>query len=115
MYIATTYIGSAYTPGEVLPDDFPAEKLEWLIRAGAVREAAPAPAIAEPLRDIASEDDAHEEWPDASEEDEFDEDAEAPEFDVMAGIVKDTPTPEEKAAPKPRATGRKAPKGGKAK
>ena len=153
MYIAITYIGGMYVPGEVVSEDMPKERLEWLIRAGAVRKAAPAPAAtdAEQPGDEMSEEDSREmtrenyrrqleglgngpdgmalvhdgpadeapaEWPqeavEGDAEDEIDVDAEAPEIDVMAGIVKDTADPEEpKPARKPRATSKKAPKGGK--
>ena len=43
MYIAVTYIGSRYVPGEIISEDTPKEKLDWLKRAGAIREAAPDP------------------------------------------------------------------------
>jgi len=46
-------------------------------------------------------------------EDEFDEDEEAPEIDVMAGIVRDEPAPEKKPAPNARKAGKRTPKGGK--
>lgn len=105
MYIATTYIGSAYTPGEVLPDDLPAEKLEWLIRAGAVREAAPTPSAAEPAADYAET--PADDLPEAEAEEEIFEE-EAPEIDAMAGVVKDAGKPERKPS-------RAAAKGGKAK
>lgn len=108
MYIATTYIGSAYTPGDPLPDDFSAEKLAWLIRAGAVRKAAPDPAMPEFEPE---EPEAPKEEPEA-DMDEIDEEDEAPEIDVMAGIVKG-----DEAAPakKPRSAAKKTPKGGKTK
>ncbi len=46
---------------------------------------------------------------------EIDEDEEAPEIDVMAGIVKDEPEATEKPAPKARNAGKRASKGGKTK
>ena len=112
MYIAVSYIGSAYTPGEVIPDDYPAEKLDWLIRAGAVREAAPAPSSPAPQEPSLPDEELPEVEP--SGEDEFDEDVDAMEIDVMAGIVKDEPNGAQKpSARKSRSTsGKKAPKGG---
>ena len=110
MYIATTYIGGAYTPGEILPDDFPAEKLAWLIKAGAVRKAESAPSMPDFEPEAMVDGEASQEEPEA-DTNEIDEEAEAPEIDVMAGIVKDAPEP----APKPSAASKKTPKGGKAK
>ena len=170
MYIAVTFIGGKYTPGEVISEDMPREQLEWLIRAGAVRKAAPAQAIsiapasaeetpAEAARegtdsagDAAGEDagrgdeDAEDAAEDATE-DEIDEErkvnlpeadlspadagdgsgdiedidfaAEAPEIDVMAGIVQgdaeETAKPAAKRKPTANSGGRRTPKGGKAK
>ena len=108
MYIATTYIGSAYIPGDTISEDIPAEKLEWLIQAGAVRESAPAPSPApEP---IPAEADI--EQPNEAEPDEIDEEEVAPEIDAMAGIVKGA---NEAPAKKPRPAAKRAPKGGKTK
>ena len=113
MYIAKTYIGGAYTPGDVLPDDFPAEKLEWLIQAGAVREAAPAPSADTATEESAKDAEPAPETQEIDEADEF-EDEDAPEIDVMAGIVKNAEP--EKPARKPRTSaGKKPPKGGKTK
>ena len=131
MYIAITYIGGVFTPGEVLPDDYPADKLEWLIKAGAVRQAAPAPsahaAVAdqvdvptEELPEVGAnvnnndEDGVIDEETQEIDEEASEIDEEAPEIDVMAGVVKET----EKPAPvrKSRAASSKnAPKGGKTK
>lgn len=113
MYIAVTYIGSRYVPGEIISEDTPKEKLDWLKRAGAIREAA-AP------EDKGPEAQAPDPEPDDPEteapEDEIDEDAEAPEIDVMDGVVaaeKEEPKkPAKTAARKPAA---KAAKGGKTK
>lgn len=111
MYIANTYIGSAYTPGDIIHDDLPADTLNWLIEAGAVREAAPAPfaRMAELTETDALAEKPVEE-PQDSEPDEIDE-----EIDVMAGIVMGA---EDAPAKKPVSTasnGKKAPKGGKTK
>lgn len=118
MYIAVTYIGSRYVPGETISEDTPKEKLDWLKRAGAIREAAPdpeAPVMAEAPEDKGPEAQAPDPEPDDPEteapEDEIDEDAEAPEIDVMAGIIQDTATPENK----PGTARRRTPKGGKSK
>lgn len=110
MYIAVTYIGGRYLPGEAVTDLTGAE-LEWLLRTGAVRKAAPAPDMPEGLAIDAFPGEAP---PEAVEDDGdgIDEDDEVPEIDAMAGIVKAEPAP--KPAPKPRGTARKAPKGGKA-
>ncbi len=123
MYIAVTYIGSRYVPGEIISEDTPKEKLDWLKRAGAIREAAPdpeAPVMAEPPEDKGTEAQAPDPETDDPEteapEDEIDEDAEAPEIDVMDGVVaaeKEEPKkPAKTAARKPAA---KAAKGGKTK
>lgn len=120
MYIAVTYIGGKYVPGEVISEDMPKEKLDWLIQSGAVRKAAPAPLAAvdsEPEQGIEVSDEDTQEADEAldAESSEIDEDEEAPEIDVMAGIVKDEPEAAEKPAPKARNARKKAPKGGKAK
>lgn len=123
MYIAVTYIGSKYVPGEIISEDTPKEKLDWLKRAGAIREAAPdpeAPVVAEAPEDKGTEAQAPDPETDDPEteapEDEIDEDAEAPEIDVMDGVVaaeKEEPKkPAKTAARKPAA---KAAKGGKTK
>lgn len=41
MYIAVTYIGTDYTPGEVLPENLGEELIERLLKSGAIREEAP--------------------------------------------------------------------------
>jgi len=142
MYIAVTYIGGKYIPGEVISEDLSKEKLDWLIRAGAVRKAAPAPAMsailpsvekthAEAVREVAEaaedtaeedagqDDEAAEDATEDAVEDEIDEDAEAPEIDVMAGIVQSDPEEPAKPAAKRKTaanTGnKKTPKGGKTK
>lgn len=94
MYIAVTYIGSTYVPGEIISEDTPKEKLDWLKRAGAIREVAPAPEA--PVKAELPEDNGQAAKMSAMEadeqeaelpEDEIDEEAEAPEIDVMDGIV----------------------------
>ena len=124
MYIAVTYIGSRYVPGEIISEDTPKEKLDWLKRAGAIREAAPdpeAPVIAEAPEDDPQAAQAPDAEPDeqAAEapEDEIDEEAEAPEIDVMDGLVaaQEEPKQEKPARTAARKTGSKAAKGGKTK
>lgn len=106
MYIAIKYIGKKYTPGEILPDDLTADEVKWLLEAGAIRKAAPAtaeavkpdgynekPQDADDPKPIATPDDeqeaetAEEEPQGDKAEDEIDEEAEAPEIDVMDGLV----------------------------
>lgn len=131
MYIAVTYIGGKYIPGEAISEDVPKEKLDWLIRAGAVRKAAPVPAISiappsveETPAEVAQGDadsagDAAESAAEDATEDEIDEDAIPPEIDVMAGIVQNsTEEPSKPVAKRKAATntsGKKTPKGGKTK
>lgn len=113
MYIATKYIGMKYTPGEILPDNLPADQVKWLLEAGAIRKTAPVSvSMFAPVEDAdateahATGDDARE--PDAESdaeggdeggdepEDEADDEAEAPEIDVMEGITSassDAPEP----------------------
>lgn len=154
MYIATKHIGNKYTPGEILPDDLPADMVDWLKEAGAIRETAPAPAIPprienldkkdeyelalenhkrqldalgynadgtpkenmveEPKGEAASE--ADEEAAAEDAEDEIDEETEAPEIDVMDGIVAQPKeeTKPARATPRKTNTSRTA-KGGKRK
>lgn len=100
MYAAKMYIGTDFTPGEILPEDLPKGYLERLIKAGAVKEVGgepagtrkpEAPAIPETPEPEAPE----EAKPEAAEEPAEAEEAEpdAPEIDVTAAIA-------EKAAPK---------------
>lgn len=109
MYIAIKYIGKKYTPGEILPDNLPADQVKWLLEAGAIRKTAPVSvSMIAPVEDAgateahATGDDARE--PDAESdaeggdepEDEADDEAEAPEIDVMEGITSagsDAPEP----------------------
>lgn len=86
MYIAVTYIGGRYVPGEVIDDDIPAEQLEWLIKSGAVRSSAyePEEAADAPLPEAAAEEQPEEE----QYEQAYDADDDAREIDAMDGIVK---------------------------
>ena len=131
MYAANHYVrvkGHMYVAGELLPEDVDKEKIAWLLEKGAIREVAPnpgpaqiSPAFEKP--DAAEETPAEErseEIPD--EEDLTDEPAdepadelrsviveeEAPEINVMDGVVTPEPAKDEKKKP---ARGRSA-KGG---
>ena len=117
MYIAVTYIGSTYVPGEIISEDTPKEKLDWLKRAGAIREVAPAPEA--PVKAELPENNGQAAKTPAMEaelpDDEIDEEAEAPEIDVMDGLV--TAPAEEKKPVRTaaRKSAGKAAKGGKTK
>lgn len=120
MYIAVTYIGGKYIPGEVISEDMSEESLSWLIQSGAVRKAAPAPLAAvdsdqEPDDEASDEDTQGADEALDDEPAEIDEDEEAPEIDVMAGIVKDEPEAAEKSASTARSAGKRASRGGKTK
>lgn len=124
MYIAVNYIGGKYVPGEVIPDDMSRDELDWLIRAGAVRKAAPDPDARRPQEAEIQHGAEAPEPTDAPEdteesEDEIDEDEEAPEIDAMAGIVQggaeESAKPAVKRKAAAHASGKKTPKGGKAK
>ena len=112
MYIATKYIGTDYTPGEILPEDLDEALVKRLLKMGAIREDAPEPAFAAPDKtgDPADEDagDAEDAGDEAVEDAEEAEDVEpeAPEVDAAAALVQES---EEK--PRPARTR----KGGKAK
>lgn len=111
MYVANYYIGRDYTPGEIVPDTLPAETLKRLLDAGAIREVKPAPITVPitmrtdipPIPPEAEETvpEAEEEEADEDEEEAFEE-AEAPEIDVMDGLVSAEPaeTPKRKTAAK---------------
>ena len=94
MYIALSFIGSDFTPGEILPEDTDAELIRRLIRAGAVRETAPEPGSAPKAPQEAQG--AAPETAEGSvpeEVQEIDEDEPVPEIDIMDGIVQDEPKP----------------------
>lgn len=110
MYVANYYIGRDYTPGEIVPDTLPAETLKRLLDAGAIRLVTPAPIPVPITRRTDFQPEAEEDAPEAEEnapeeneeeEDEFEE-AEAPEIDVMDGLVSSEPaeTPKRKTAAK---------------
>ena len=111
MYIATKYIGTDYTPGEVLPDDVDEAIIKRLLKSGAIREAAPEPVRIAPepaLKvDDVSTSDAEEDAEETEDTEEAeDEEPEAPEVDAAAALVQ-----EDEERPKSARTR----KGGKAK
>lgn len=111
MYIANFFIGREYTPGEVLPETVPQEAVDRWLKAGAIREVAPAPDLAPvPAEPPAEEEDAGTEQTPEPETpaDEIDEDAEPEEIDVMAGIVSDTKAPSKSKGNAGKTGGRKA-------
>ena len=92
MYKAKHYVrvnGKTFTRGESIPEGLSPDKVAWLLKAGAIEEVVPgytaapqqdeAPAP-EPVTDESDK-------PEVMPEEEADDDAEAPEIDVMAGIV----------------------------
>lgn len=103
MYVANYYIGRDYTPGEIVPDTLPAETLKRLLDAGAIRLVTPAPIPVPITRRTDFQQEAEEDAPEENEEEEeaFEE-AEAPEIDVMDGLVSSEPaeTPKRKTAAK---------------
>lgn len=94
MYIAKHYVrvnGKMYTKGETITDELSADKAMWLVEAGAIEEVAPGLAAVRPETEAAMQPEqtaAQEAEPtEEAPEEEVDEEAEAPEIDVMAGIV----------------------------
>lgn len=90
MYIAVTYIGNDYTPGEVLPEGLDEKLIRRLLKSGAIREDAPeaddaSEAQPEPVQEPAEAPDAAEE-PDDEAEAAYEE-PDAPEIDVMDALV----------------------------
>jgi len=112
MYIANHYVRInriMYIKGESIPDDLPEEKIEWLLKAGAIYKISDEadtdgektdPVLPEINQDIQQESEPVESEDDSEEE--RDEEQEVPEIDVMAGIIQDKP--DEK---KPKTSGRK--------
>ena len=93
MYIANSYIGTDYTPGEVLPDGMDEKLIERLLKTGAIRKGVPDPDPAQPVkRAEAPKAEKPAEKADADEAEEDDEEAEPepPEVDAAAAIVQDT-------------------------
>ena len=106
MIVAKTYIGGAFTPGEIIPDDYPSDKLEWLKNAGAIHEIEPAPVMQETTAiPLPMDEEAHND----SQENAYDEEQEAPEIDVMAGVIEsDKQEPVEKSERPKKKNGTKA-------
>lgn len=89
MYIATHYVrvnGKMFTRGEEITEELSEDKIEWLTRAGAIKEVAPAISAKEPAKEPEAEEEPQQDAQEIETE-EADEEAEAPEIDVMAGIV----------------------------
>ena len=98
MYIAEHYVkvnGKMIMKGESIQDNLPEGKIKWLLKAGAIKEVTPAFDLTEqqetPVAEAEPEQEAQIEEPET--------DTEAPQIDVMAGIVLEEP--EEKPAKKP--------------
>lgn len=102
MYIANHYvrIGSrVYIKGEPIPENLSEEKIKWLKEAGAIHKVAPIytedgniPTVPDPCYQEDDEPDLEEDSEDEAEEisEECEDDEpgpDAPEIDVMAGIV----------------------------
>lgn len=119
MYIAKKHIGNVYMPGDVLPDNVNPATVEWLMRVEAIEEIASTPSVfdGQQADGEVSGDDVGQSFEAGTDDDVFDDDEEIPVINAMDGIVKDEPEQSEKAAASkaPRAAGKKAPKGGKAK
>ena len=105
MYEAKRYVRigrKVYKKGETLPGNIPEERLAWLIKSGSVQECTGSDAVKEVFTPETAEDTAEEadltEDIQADEPEEADEDAEAPEIDVMAGIVQEEPEAPKKPA-----------------
>ena len=111
MYVAVSYIGDEFVPGEIIPDDLPKGQLEWLIRAGAVREKALAPDESPETPEEPETEEPAAESQEPETESEIEEAEEAPEIDIMDGLVAEE---EPKPARASRKTTGKA-KGGKTK
>lgn len=103
MYAAKHYVradGKLYTAGEILPEDLPQEKIDWLLRKGAIELISGTESAEEiPEGEIEPATESAEEIP----ESEIDEDAEPEEIDAAEGIIT---APAPKTAEKP-ATRRK--------
>lgn len=103
MYEAIFYVrirGIVYKPGEYIPDDLPEEKITNLLGKGAIKKVAPA-LEAEDTTEYPDEFPFPEVLEDAGkaiQEEETEPDEEAPEIDVMAGIVQEEPDKQEKPA-----------------
>ena len=119
MYMANHYVrvnGTVYVKGECITEDLPAEKEAWLLRAGAIRvmedhrQELPAQEPAPEPEDIPEPEEEAEDVEEACadpEAEEADEDVEAPEIDVMAGIVTPEPQHEQKQKPVRKAAERR--------
>lgn len=118
MYKAIKYIGTDYTPGEALPDSLDEALIKRLLKAGAIKETAPAPVPgpgmdAEPPHAEAPAEELEEPGELADTEEDYEE-PEAPEVDVADALI--APAEPEEEAPKPAQRKRNTTaKGGKGK
>lgn len=100
MYIAVKYIGTDFTPGEIIPDGLDEAFVTRLLKSGAIREAAPEP-VAEsatiPAPDLSIPSTADEESL-GEEEIEEELEPEPPEVDVSAGLVQEVEEKKTKGA-----------------
>lgn len=107
MYIANHYVkvnGRMLMKGESIPEDLTAEKIDWLMRAGAIHEGTPA-LISQAAMAEDTEAEAPNEEPDEMIEPE--QEVEELEIDVMAGIVHEEPEKPAKKAPVRKQTARR--------
>ncbi len=116
MYIANHYTrvnGKLYKKGEDIPENVSQERIDWLLEAGAIKKAAVSASRAETKKDIEPEkltfpeDEPETERPELEALEEADGEEDAPEIDVMAGIVQDE-KPEPKKTTRKKSEGRKA-------
>lgn len=94
MYKAIFYIGRKYRPGELIREEIEPEKLKHLIEIGAVEKVTAPDDDFQDIEDLIPEE----------TEEEVGEDAEAPEIDVMAGIVQEEVAEEPKKPARARKT-----------
>lgn len=90
MYIAVTYIGTEYTPGEVLPDSLDAAFVKRLLKSGAIREDAPEAGDASEAQPETVQEPAEAPAAAVEPDDEAEaayEEPDAPEIDVMDALV----------------------------
>lgn len=107
--------GCMYTPGEIVDNPIPEDKLQRLLRLGAVEQLDTSGAEFSAWQDVSTseETDAHDESPNdpAPEEapDAEEDEAEAPEIDAMVGVVtaESQKPPAKTVRPKKTSGGRK--------
>lgn len=113
MYVAKSFIGSSFTPGEVIPDDIPTEKLEWWKKAGAIEEIKPAVFTGDQSEREGESVEADQNYaePEEQETDSFSEiEPEAPEVDVSTALVQEPDNAEKQEQAKEKKKGKKGAK-----